>query len=121
MLTFLEQSVGNVIAIQASGKLTHEDYELLLPTVKEVIQKHGKVRFWIELIDFHGWEPRASWDDLKFDVQHGSNYERCAIVGESKWQEWMTKLSKPFFTIKFFNEDQREQAWQWLLEGNGKN
>lgn len=116
MLTIQKQGSGNVVAIRASGKLTHEDYEMLLPKLTEVAEEHGSVRMLIELEDFQGWEPKAIWDDLKFDVRHGSEYERCAVVGENKWQEWMTKLSKPFLTIKYFTREEREQAWEWLLE-----
>ena len=120
MLTLLERSFGNVLGIKASGKLTHADYQQLVPRLEELIQKHRKVRVLFELEDCRGWEVGAAWDDLKFGLKHGSDVERCAVVGEKKWQEWMTKLSRPFFDVRYFDRGELEKAWQWVLEGGPK-
>src|SRR5260370_29990505 len=101
MLTFLDSSSGNVLAVKASGKLTHADYQQMVPKVEALIQEHGKVRMLFELEDCKGWNPRAAWDDLKFSFKHGGDFERCGVVGEKKWQKWMTQLAKPFFKAKY--------------------
>lgn len=120
MLAFLERSSGNVLGIKASGKLTHADYQQLVPRLEELIQEHGKIRVLFELEDCRGWEVGAAWDDLKFGLKHAGDVERCAVVGEKKWQEWMTKLSRPFFHARYFDKAEFEKAWQWLLGGEPK-
>jgi hypothetical protein len=115
MLIVLERSSGNVLGIQASGKLTHADHRRLVPRLEELIRKHRKVRVLLDLADCRGWEVGAAWDDLTFGLKHGGDVERCAVVGETKWQEWMTKLSRPFFNVRYFAEADLEKAWRWVL------
>jgi len=58
-------------------------------------------------------------------LQYAAKFERCAILGDQSWQEWMIKLAKPFFRVKYFDRSQREEAWRWLMQpvehadGNG--
>jgi hypothetical protein len=116
MLTFLERSSENVLGVKATGKLTHADYQFLIPRLEKLIQEHGTIRVLFELEDCRGWEAGAAWDDLKFGLKHGGDVERCAVVGEKKWQEWMTKLARPFFNVKYFVKADLERAWQWVLQ-----
>jgi len=117
MLDFLERSTSNVLGIKATGRLTHTDYQQLVPKLEGLIQEHGKVRVLFELEDCQGWDLGAPWDDLKFSFKRRGDLERCTVVGERRWQKWMTKLSKPFFRVKYFDKSALEKAWQWVLEG----
>jgi len=116
MLTFLERGSENVLGVKATGKLTHADYQCLIPRLEKLIQEHGTIRVLFELEDSRGWEAGAAWDDLKFGLKHGGDVERCAVVGEKKWQEWMTKLARPFFNVRYFVKADLERAWQWVLQ-----
>lgn len=71
----------------------------------------------IELKDFGGWDPEGLWKDVKFDASHQDDMDRIAIVGENKWEEWGTKLSKPFFKVdmRFFTPDRAAEARAWFL------
>ena len=77
-----------------------------------------KIRVLIEMIDFHGWEERALWDDIKFDVKHFSDIERLAMVGEKKWEKGMSVFCKPFTTakIRYFDHAAIADARAWLEE-----
>lgn len=50
------------------------------------------------------------------DVAHEKDYERIAMVGDRKWQEWATQFMKPFTNadIKYFNINQKEEAKIWI-------
>jgi hypothetical protein len=39
-----EMNDGKLLEVQLSGKLTKEDYELLVPTVEKLVNKYGKIR-----------------------------------------------------------------------------
>ncbi len=72
------------------------------------------------MTDFHGIELRALWDEMKFDVHHAWQIERCAVVGDRAWEAWMSKLSRPIFSlaeIRFFDVAERDKAWEWINEG----
>jgi len=119
MLAFHPRSAGNVLGVKAIGKLTHADYQQLVPTLKELIKEHGRVRVLVELEDCQGWDDLdAAWDDLKLWFRHSGDVERCAVVGETKWQGRVVQLSWPFFTKQYFDKAELERAWDWVLEGS---
>ena len=86
MIEILDQSTGNVLAMRLSGKLLHRDYQQFVPMLEQLIEEHGSVRCFIEMTDFRGVELRALWDEIKFDVRHARQIERCAVVGDRTWQ-----------------------------------
>ena len=45
-----------------------------------------------------------------------TDYEKIAMVGDKKWQNWITQFMKPFTNadIKYFNIDQKEDAKNWI-------
>ena len=68
--------------------------------------------------------PQALWDEMKFDVKHCNDIERCAIVGDPSWHQWMTKMGQTIFRraqMKYFDKSQSEEAWQWVCEGVESN
>ncbi len=43
MLQFIPVSEGNTIAVRASGKLSHEDYQKFIPELEKQVEEFGKV------------------------------------------------------------------------------
>ena len=116
MIQILEQTQGNIIATRATEKLTEADYDKILPLVKNLITQHQKIRWYFELDDFEGWDSKALWEDIKFDVSHANDFEKVAIVGEKKWEEWMTQGMKPFTSadVKYFDTTKKKEAKNWI-------
>lgn len=108
----------NVLEVVASGKLSHEDYENFLPQVEEMVRKHGKIRVLVDMIDFHGWEPMAVWDDTLFAVKHFSDISRIAMVGDKEWEHLMANFCKLFTKaeVRYYDWTQLVAAKQWLAE-----
>jgi SpoIIAA-like len=120
MIEILDQSTRDVFAMRVSGKILHQDYQHFVPSVEKRIEEHGSVRCYIEMFEFHGIELRALWDEIKFDVRHARQIERCALVGDRAWQSWMTDFSRPIFSraeLRFFHVADRDKAWEWINEG----
>jgi hypothetical protein len=119
MIEVLPESSGKVIGLKISGRLVHADYEKFVPMLEQLIADYGSIRVLTIFHDFTGIEARALWDELKFDTKHLRDVERCAVVGESAWEEWSTKLSRPLFpkgTIRYFDVAALDDAWQWIKE-----
>jgi len=118
----MKESSGNAIGFRLSGKLTDADYKAMGPEFETAIEKYGKIRLLWLLEDFHGWEPKAAWDDYEYWRKYGKGIERIAMVGNKRWEEWMTKLAKLFMKggVKYFDDSQLEEAWAWLREGASK-
>jgi len=118
MFIFHERSLGNVVGIKASGKLTNSDYEQIGSRLEELIKEYRKVRILFELEDYSGCTLRGAWDEMKFWFNHSKDVERCAVVGENRWQKWITQVSRPFYKGKYFDRAEIGRAWEWVLEGS---
>ncbi|MEJ2501780.1 MAG: STAS/SEC14 domain-containing protein [Gemmatimonadota bacterium] len=106
----------DLIEILVRGTLEAADYDRLVPELERLAAERGALRVYIELSDFGGWEPEGLWRELKFDATHQDDLDRVAIVGEKAWEEWGTKLSKPFFKAetRYFTRGQEDRARAWL-------
>lgn len=107
---------GNVVRVRVSGKLTQADYDKLIPSWEQMIARHGSMRMLFVMENFSGWEAGAAWEDFRFGREHGKQVERIAMVGEKKWQEWMSKLASFFVSeeVKYFDHTEIEAAERWI-------
>jgi hypothetical protein len=114
-----EESVRNILKVRISGKLAAEDYQHLVPEFERLLKNRGKLRILVEMIDFHGWEAGALWEDLKFEVRHFADIERLALVGEKGWEKAMSQFCKPFTTakVRYFDRHDSDLARAWIEEG----
>lgn len=120
MFQVLDRTGGKVIGMKVSGKLLHQDYQQFIPRLEALIEEHGSIRCLMEMTEFEGFELRALWDELKFDTTHASKIERCAVVGNKRWERWATNLSKPLFyraPVRYFDSSDLEEAWDWIYQG----
>lgn len=111
-----ERQDGKILVVRVTGRLEKQDYERYAPEIERLIEKHGKIRVFLETHDFHGWKAGALWEDIKFDLKHFSDVERVAIVGEKKWEKGMATFCKPFTTaeIRFFEHANADDARAWI-------
>jgi hypothetical protein len=119
MIEVLPQSTGNIVALRVNGKLVHKDYQKFIPQLEDIIEQYGSMRCYCEMTNFEGITWQAMMDEMKFDVKHCNQIERCAIVSDSAWNQWMTDFTKMIFhnaQIECFTSNQTEEAWNWVCE-----
>lgn len=109
---------GKLLVVHVSGKLVKADYKQFVLEVELLIQQHGKLRLLFDMVDFHGWEISAAWEDFKFGIEHFSDIERLAMVGENRWQHGMAIFCKPFTkaAVRYFEHAEAARARNWLDE-----
>lgn len=114
----IEMNDGKVMEVRVSEKLTDADYRQFVPEFERLLKQHGRLRVLFQMNDFHGWETKALWDDLKFDAKHFRDLERLALVGDKRWEKWMATFCKPFTTaeIRYFDQAAIETARAWLVD-----
>ena len=120
MLT-IEHDPDGYLVCRAAGRLTRADYEAAIPVLENAIRiATAPLRIMVVLEGFQGWDIDALWQELRFDLRHRDDLGRVAILGESKLEEWLSRLSKPFFDaeIRYFDSADRTAARDWLLAGN---
>lgn len=108
----------NLVEVNLSGKLHADDYKAFVPKIEAAIEEHGKLRMLVRMEKFSGWDAGALWQDIKFDVKHFADFEKIAIVGDSKWEEGIAKFCEPFTSasVEFFEEGTESAASQWLCK-----
>lgn len=116
MLTIDNLNDNKVLEVSAKGKLTKDDYDIILPQLKGLLEKHGGLRFLIKLEDFKGFEKEALWKEIDFDRKHEDEYGKTAIVGDKAWEKWGTELSKLFFDVemRYFPKTDEKLARTWV-------
>ncbi|GAA5482963.1 STAS/SEC14 domain-containing protein [Haloferula sargassicola] len=116
MHQILPETRDDVVALRLSGKLDATDYESIIPTLESHIEHHGKIRVFWEMIDCDGWTIEGFGKDVGFDVRHANDLSKIAIVGDKKWEKWMSGLMKPFTSaeIRYFPISDRLSALTWI-------
>ena len=116
MLEKLSESSGNILGYKAIGKITKDDYTILTADVENLLQQEGGIGLLLDLESLKGEEFKAWGDDLKFGRDFRKKIDKMAIIGNKRWQKWMTVIVDPFFAreAKFFATDERDAAWEWL-------
>jgi len=91
-LHIIENKSGNILELEVSGKFVASDFQTLESTFQGLVERYGKIRVLFIMRDFHGWEPVAFWDEVKFDLKHFSDIERLAMVGDKQWEKFLGVL-----------------------------
>lgn len=120
MIKILPQSSESCIGFHVSGRVTSEDYNVLLPLLDEAIAASGRINMLVLMRDFEGW---VGLEAIKADFELGTHQyryvEKTAFVGKQKWLEWAVWIMDPFTRRtdeRFFSPAQLEEAWQWVKE-----
>lgn len=118
MIAFMPESEGKVVGVRASGKLTGADYQrVLMPYLESMIDRHGRLRV-LFLMDetCTGWDLRAAWANTVLDFRHRDDFEKVAVVGAPRWEEWCVKLAGLLIKgpMRTFPRHHLGDAWHWL-------
>lgn len=119
MIEVMDESSGNVLGLRATGKLSQADYrDVLHPRIEELLEQFPTLNVLFLMDDaFEGWSLGAAWTNTIFDLRHRRDFDKIAMVGSPKWEEWCVKVAAaPLMSGKMrtFGRDELSQAWQWL-------
>lgn len=118
MIEILHGLPAHTVGFKLSGKLHDADYQQFVPLVDAEIAKDGKVNVLAQFSEFHGWDLKALWDDIKFSTTHCTKIRKIALVGDQAWEKWMAAVCKPFTLakIRYFDAHDVDSAKSWLGE-----
>ena len=106
------------LSLKAIGKLTHQDYQVITPMIDAALKEitSPKIKAIVDVTEMEGWELRAAWDDFELGLKHGSEFDKIALYGNTRWQEIGAKVGSWFISGKMKYFDEYEQALTWLNE-----
>jgi hypothetical protein len=119
MFEIMSESSGNVLGVRAKGVITRKDYEQLVPMCEDLIRREGNICVLIDMKNFELESPAAWLADIEFGREFHNKIEKMAIVGDKRWEAWLTDFSTPFYArdAKYFNITDIHHAWNWVKEG----
>ena len=119
MLEVLPETHDNVLAVRISKELTIADFDQYRNLLRDLMQRYEEVHLYYEMVDVAWVQPVAAIENGLFDVIHGLDYGRVAMVGEKKWQEWAAKLISPVKKrgVRYFDLAEKGQAMAWVQQG----
>ena len=107
-----------IVEMDFYGKLTHQDYEVIIPVIERAIDasKGKEFDILVDMRDFEGWELEAMVDDFKLGLELKDIFNKMAVVGDKMWEKWsveaMSHLTKG--QMRFFED--YDEAYRWILE-----
>ncbi len=87
--------VGNAffVSIKATGKLTHEDYERMVPILEAALVKvnEPRVKVLFDATEFEGWELRAAWMISNWVLPTALALTRLLFTANTNGRIWRPK------------------------------
>lgn len=123
MLKPIEGLPADVVGFEASGQVTHEDYQKVLIPRAEAMMTKGPIRMLYVLgKDFAGYDLGALWDDSAFGIRHWRDFTRVAIVGDQGWLHAAVNMFKPLFPcdVRLFMLSELAEAKDWVASPSVK-
>lgn len=116
MITQLPCNDPSIVAVRFNKKITEKDYDYLLPMLEDKLRRQGKLNLYCEFDGLEGMELNTIVRDGKFSLSHRHDFNKIALVGESKWMDWMMQLGDYFYSgdLKYFDKSKGEEALRWL-------
>jgi hypothetical protein len=117
MFKTIEGLPPDVMAIEASGKITHKDYrDILIPRAEAMMTKGPLRLLYVIGEDFTGFEPEALWDDGVFGLKHWHDFSHIAVVSDHAWLSAIVKMFRPFFhgEVRVFSFAELLAAKSWI-------
>jgi hypothetical protein len=118
MFKFIEGLPLDVLAIEAIGTVTSEDYRHTLVPAAEAMIAKGPIRM-IYVIgkEFKGFELEALCADGAFGFKHLHDFSRVAVVTDHVWMGAAVNMFKPFFhaEVRLFGLSELPAAKDWIV------
>jgi hypothetical protein len=117
MFKLIEGLPSNVLAIEAIGTVTHDDYrDILIPTAESMLA-NGPIKMIYVVGDlFKKFELEALWDDGAFGIKHWREFRQIAIVTDIGWLRSMAAMFVPLLPsdVRLFRLSEMSAAKTWI-------
>ncbi len=111
MITIQEND--NLITVAVFGEFTLTDFREFENQVIYKSRRDEKVNVLFDWRDMVDYTVDVAWEDIKFIREHGSEFNRIAIITENQWQAWGAWVSNLFVDadIRVFSDYSEASTW----------
>ena len=118
MFKLIEGLPPDVLVVEATGTVTHEDYRSVLIPKAEAMMAKGPIRMlYVIGRQFAGFELEALWDDGAFGLKHWHEFSRVAVVADQTWLRASISMFAPLIPaeVRLFNLSELAAAKDWIV------
>jgi hypothetical protein len=107
------QKTGNLITVAALGEFTLTDYKEFEEKVLYESHFDGRANLLFDWRDMVSYTLDVAWEEIKFVREHGSEFNRVAVVVNNKWQAWSVWVSNLFIgaDVRVFGDYDEAELW----------
>lgn len=107
------QKTGNLVNVTVLGEFTLADYREFEEQVLYKFHFDGKANLLFDWRDMLSYTVDVAWEEIKFIREHGSEFNRVAVVTDNQWQAWSAWVSNLFIDadIRVFGDYDEAEAW----------
>jgi SpoIIAA-like len=119
VLKIIEGMPPDVLAIEAVGTVTHQDYRAtLIPKAEAMLAKRSIKMLYVIGKEFTGYALEALWDDGAFGIKHWREFGRIAVVTDLAWMRASISMFAPFFPaeVRLFDLSELPRAKDWIID-----
>ncbi len=119
MITQIQQLPDNMVGFRASGEVTKADFEPVLQTVEQFVERNDKLNYMLVLDTSPKEFTAGAWlQDGLMGIKHITKWNRAAIVTDSdeviQFTDAFSKLMPGEF--KGFRKEELQTAIDWTSE-----
>lgn len=107
------EETDNLINVAIFGEFTLADYKEFEEQVIYKSRSGSRVNLLLDWRDMLSYTVDVAWEDIKFIRQHGSEFNRIAIITDNQWQAWGAWVSNLFIdaSIRVFSDYPGARTW----------
>ncbi|MEH6565505.1 MAG: STAS/SEC14 domain-containing protein [Halopseudomonas sp.] len=117
MLTSIPFADDRVVGFRIEERITTEVLDQAIALIEQALEKHPKIRLYVEMPSFDDISVEAFYKDVKFGFTHWGRFEREAVVTDRHWLERMVDIADKLFSsidLRVFASDQADAARDWV-------
>lgn len=118
MLEILKSRDPFTVVISFEGKATKEDAMRMDEHVKVHFKENEMFNVLAFIKEIDGTNIPGLINGLKVDMKRWNQFNKFAIISDQDLVGNLASLANylPGLRVKYFKEDQVEEAWEWILE-----
>lgn len=112
----LNSETESFVSYRIKDRLTHDEFDEISNSLEKDIETHGKLKMLVEIDHLDFPSPGVVWEDLKFAYRHAKDFDRFAVLGDKKWEEWWVRVANKMVSTecRYFDASQKDQALDWV-------
>ena len=121
MSVTLTKESENLFVASVDGILTFDDLKKLENKGRQDFKLEVDIKLLILAQNFSGWGKEGNWGDLTFFYEVDPKIDKIAIITQGKWKDEMLMFlnaGRRQAEVKFFFEDEEDDARDWLQGDN---